>query len=42
MAAYLKPPKLIAPISYPNIAHKFWDGYKLTGQYYLRPSKFSI
>ena len=28
-------------ITYPNIAHNFWDNYRLTGQYHLRQSKLS-
>jgi hypothetical protein len=30
------------PIDFPNIAHSYWSHYRLTGSYYVRPSKLSV
>ena len=29
----------IVPLTFPNIAHEYWDNYRLTGDYYLPESK---
>ena len=27
------------PLSFPNIAHDYWDNYRLTKEFYIRPDK---
>jgi hypothetical protein len=33
-----KVPPIIIPLTFPNVSHKFWDNYRLTKQYYVRPT----
>jgi hypothetical protein len=32
----------IVPLDFPNIAHGFWENYRLTGDYYLKTTKLSL
>ena len=32
-------PTTVVPLTFPNIAHHFWENYRLTGEYHIRPSK---
>jgi hypothetical protein len=34
-------PKTVVPLTFPNIAHHFWENYRLTGEYHIRPSKLA-
>ena len=34
--------RIIVPLWFPNIAHNYWENYRLTGEFYVRSSKFSV
>ena len=33
--------KTIVPLTFPNIAHDYWENYRLTSEYYIRRSNLS-
>ena len=29
------------PLDFPNVAHSYWDNFRLTGEYYIKPTRLT-
>jgi hypothetical protein len=30
------------PLDFPNVAHSYWDNFRLTGEYYIKPTRLTL